>query len=236
MRIRLLLAALLPLISSLASAQTASRGRCRAGVLEGEVRAGQPFAQNIGPGLRVVLDPLPSGWILRVLPATPARPAHDYAELATPPYHSVSPLLVSTDYSFRAQDAVGWTPRRFRYAPNAAAYGQLLKAYESFEATPGGAPAAQQALAEQVSHMPEGVLTVLDAHLVPGAADQAQTAANLASHFLSTAHVIEPPPDGKMTPLGRITWLRFRLALELPPGLVADRGLKVVATSCGTLP
>ena len=41
---------------------------------------------------------------------------HDYAELATPPYESVSPLLLSTDFSFRAQDAVAWNPRRFRYA------------------------------------------------------------------------------------------------------------------------
>ena len=32
---------------------------------------------------------------------------HDYAELATPPYQSVSPLSISTDFSFRAQGRGG---------------------------------------------------------------------------------------------------------------------------------
>ena len=51
---------------------------------------------------------------------------HDYAELATPPYESVSPLLLSTDFSFRAQDAVAWNPRRFRYADNSAEFQRLM--------------------------------------------------------------------------------------------------------------
>ena len=80
---------------------------------------GRAMSARSGNGLEVMLEPLASGWILRVLPASGPRPAHDYAELATPPYRSVSPLLISTDYSFRAQDAVAWNPRRFRYVGHA---------------------------------------------------------------------------------------------------------------------
>ncbi|HEY6374845.1 MAG TPA: hypothetical protein VIX90_04900, partial [Edaphobacter sp.] len=97
------------------AAPAGSKG-CVRGVLEGEVHAGEGFVRPIGNGLEVMLEPLASGWILRVLPVGVPRPAHDYAELATPPYQSVSPLLISTDFSFRAQDAVGWNPREFRFA------------------------------------------------------------------------------------------------------------------------
>src|SRR3982751_5665863 len=85
------------------------------GVFEGEVRAGQQYVKGIGGGIELMLEPLPSGWILRVLPVGVGRPEHDYAELATPPYRSVNPLSISTDFSFRAQDAVAWNPRRFRF-------------------------------------------------------------------------------------------------------------------------
>ena len=74
------------------------------------------------PGLKFLLEPIASGWIVRVLAAAGRGEPHDYAELATPPYRSVTPLAISTDFSFRAQDAVGWNPRRFRYAANAAAF------------------------------------------------------------------------------------------------------------------
>ena len=88
-----------------ASGVPAGKGACQTGVLEGEVRAGESFARPIGGGLEVRLDALSwgSGWLLRVQPVRGPRPPHDYAELATPPYASVSPLLLSTDYSFRAQ-------------------------------------------------------------------------------------------------------------------------------------
>lgn len=63
---------------------------CLEEVFEGEVRAGQGFERLIGNGLEVILEARTSGWILRVLPANGPRPVHDYAELATPPYQSVS--------------------------------------------------------------------------------------------------------------------------------------------------
>jgi hypothetical protein len=203
------------------------------GTLEGEVRAGESFVRPIGGGLEIMLEPLTSGWILRVLPAGKPRPPHDYAELATPPYHSVSPLLISTDFSFRSQDAVGWNPRRFRFAGNEASFSRLLKAYGEYEAKGGPSPSSQQSLAALVSQAPEGTLTILDARLVPGTGDQASAAAAVASHFAVTAHTVEAPTDGKPTVLGRLTWMRFRIALEILQGFKADRGLDVKLQPCG---
>jgi hypothetical protein len=202
---------------------------CRTGSLEGEVRSGQFFTRIIGNGLEVMLEPLASGWILRVLPAGKPRPQHDYAELATPPYRSVSPLLISTDYSFRAQDAVGWNPRHFHFASDEASFGKMLEAYNDYENKTAG---AQQALATLVSHAPEGTLTILDAHLVPGAADQVPAAAAVSTQFTSTAHALERPADGGTTALGRLTWMRFRISLELPAGFKPDTRLAITRQTC----
>jgi hypothetical protein len=211
----------------------AKPARCRVGIIEGQVRSGESFVRPIGNGLEIMLEPLASGWILRVLPEGRPRPSHDYAELATPPYHSVSPLLISTDFSFRAQDAIGWSPRRFRFADNEASFGRLLKAYSEYEAKAGPAPSSQQILATLVSQSPEAVLTILDAHLIPGTGDQAGTAATVATHFLTTAHTVETPADSKPTVLGKLTWMRFRIALDLPQGFRADRGLEIKQQPCG---
>jgi hypothetical protein len=209
--------------------QAASVSRCRSAQVEGEVASGKSFTQAIGSGLRVVIDPLASGWRLRILPQQGSPPAQDYAELATPPYHSVNPLLISTDFSFRAQDAVGWNKRRFRFAANPADFDPLRKAYTAYEAH--ASPAAEQDLSRLVSRMPQGSLTILDARLVPGTADQPRAASTLASHFGETAHTIESPA-GAPTPLGRLNWMRFRIALELPPGFHPEPHLVVKSQPC----
>jgi hypothetical protein len=209
-----------------------SGGRtCTRGVLEGEVRAGEGFVRPIGNGLEVILEPLASGWILRVLPVS-GRPPHDYAELATPPYQSVSPLLISTDFSFRAQDAVGWNPREFRFAGDGRSFGQLAEVYGEYRGSTTPSEGVKGRLAELVSQAPQGRLEILDAHLVPGMADQAKAAAMVASHFTTTAHQIDRPADGKVTPLGRVNWMRFRISLELPAGFRVDRGLRLERNSC----
>jgi hypothetical protein len=157
------------------------------------------------------------------------RPPHDYAELVTPPYRSVTPLLITTDYSFRAQDAVGWNPRRFRYAPEEASFSKMLKAYSDYE---NKAADAQQILATLVSHAPEGTLTILDAHLIPGTADQVPAAAAVATHFTTTAHTVEKQADGKVSALGRLTWMRFRISLELPSGFKPNPQLAITRQVC----
>jgi hypothetical protein len=205
---------------------------CVRGVVEGEVRAGESYVRPIGNGLEVMLEPLASGWILRVLPVRGPRPAHDYAELATPPYESVSPLLISTDFSFRAQDAVAWNPRHFRFAADERSFRQMAAMYAEYRRTDVPSAAVQDELAKLVSRMPEGTVQILDAHLVPGTADQAKTAAAVASHFGTTAHTLEQPANGKASGLGRLTWIRFRISLELPPGFRADRGVVLEGRAC----
>lgn len=217
-------------------------GRCHAGVakpgacvreiFEGEVQAGEGFVKPMGGGLELMVEPLASGWIVRVLPVAKVRPPHDYAELATPPYQSVSALLVGTDWSFRAQDAVAWNPRRFQFAPDARSFQELLRLYGDYTKDAAPAAALEAQLAQAVGRMPQGVFTILDAHLVPGTANQAQTAMMVASHFSSTAHTIEQPQDGKSAALGRITWMRFRVALELPAGFAAAKSAAVERYPC----
>ena len=182
-------------------------------VFEGEVKAGERFAHNIDGTLEFVAEPIASGWIVRVRPQSGESLRHDYAELATPPYASVSPLLISTDYSFRAQDAVGWNPRRFAYAADRASFEKLQSAYDRYMAGGSGAVAAQAELSALVMRAPQGELTILDAHLVPGTADQWRMAAGVATHFTATAHTIEAARAGESV-LGRVTWMRFRVSLD----------------------
>ena len=205
---------------------------CVREVFEGEVKAGEGFVRLMGGGLELMVEPLASGWIVRVLPVAGGRPSHDYALLATPPYQSVSPLLVGTDWSFRAQDAVAWNPRRFQFAADAKSFQMLTKLYGEYtkDATPSAAVEAE--LAKMVVQMPQGVMTILDAHLIPGTANQAQTAMMVASHFSTTAHTIEQPQDGKGAALGRITWMRFRVELDLPAGFVAVKDAVVERRAC----
>lgn len=213
----------------------ASGGRtvtCARAVVEGEARAGHGFVKVFGEGLEVKLEPLESGWILRVLPVGVPRTEHDYAELASPPYRSVSPLLISTGFSFRAQDAVAWNPRHFRFAADKAMFAEMSKAYGEYQSKPVPSTVSINRLAELVGRAPEGTIQILDASLVPGTGDQAKVAAGVASHFSTTAHHLEQPADGQGTPLGKITWIRFRISLELPEEFRVDRGVVVEQHGC----
>jgi hypothetical protein len=222
----------LAVITSAAFAQK-SLPACRVAVFEGEVEEGKPFSQAFGNGLQLYLQPIHSGWILRVLPLAGPMPPHDYAELATPPYRSVTPLSVSTDFAFRAQDAIGWNPRRFHFAPSAAAFEQLRQAYAKFEAAGAAPPEAIQAeLAHQIAQASAGTFTILDSRLVPGTADQWRMAAAVASHFSETAHTVVQGPEVQPTPLGRLLWLRFRVELELPPGFKVNPAMHLQRSVC----
>ena len=209
--------------------------RCARAVVEGEIRAGQEFRKRFAGGLDFLMEPIASGWVVRVLPTEGERPLEDYAEIATPPYRSVSPLLVSTDFSFRAQDAIGWNPRRFRYAPDARTFAVIDGAYRRLSGAKTASPADEATLAKVVAAQPEAVLEILDASLAPGTADQTRAAGLLSSHFGTTAHRMEQPAGGRATALGRIGYLRFRVKLELPRGLKASPGVAVEAFSCSRM-
>jgi hypothetical protein len=228
------------LLAACSSGWAAPTPGCRRAVLEGELNSGKELSQAIGGGLRVYFQPIASGWILRVLPASGPPGEHDYAELATPPYRSVTPLSISTDFAFRAQDAVGWNPRRFRYATSAASYARLARDYAAVTApngTPNGTPREAEVdlardLARDLAQTSEGTFTILDARLVPGTADQWKAAAAVAAHFLSTAHTLIAEPDGHTSPLGRLDWVRFRLQLDVPAGFAVNSAWRLEPAVC----
>ncbi len=207
--------------------------RCRSAVIEGEVQAGQSLRRSFAGGLDVLLEPIASGWVLRVIPTRGDRPREDFAEIATPPYRSVSPLLLSTDFSFRSQDAVGWNPRRFRYVAEARAFARLEAVYRKVVGAPRAAAEDEAALGRLVGEQPEGELRILDASLLPGTADPTRAAALVSTHFAETAHRIEQPSAGRTTPLGRLNWVRVRVRLELARGARVMPGVDVVSSVCG---
>ncbi len=221
------------LLSAPANAAPATKPACRTAVLEGELNAGQPSSQPIGNGLKLYFQPIHSGWILRILPASRPTGDHDYAELATPPYQSVSPLSISTDFAFRAQDAIGWNPRRFRFATTQASFHHLEQAYLKFQSG-GSTPSAesQADLASQIALATEATLSILDSRLVAGTADQWQMAAAVASHFNTTAHTLVQEPDGTTSALGRVVWIRYRLELRAPVGFALNPGVHTQPAPC----
>ena len=204
---------------------------CKSAMLTAEVHAGEAYKVAIGGGLELVLQPIASGWILRVVPAAGQLAEHDYAELATPPYNSVTPLSISTDFSFRAQDAIGWNPREFRFATNRVSFGQLLAIYRRLP-SPGSVldPMEDGQLAALLSRTAQGRLHILDARIVAGTADQSKAAAAVASHFNATAHTLDQ--TGGSSPTGRIEWMRYRIELVLPALFPADPALHPIPRSC----
>ncbi len=209
---------------------------CRVEVIEGELNAGKGFEQAIGNGLKLWFQPIASGWILRVVPVSGPVGDYDYAELATPPYQSVTPLSLSTDFAFRAQDAVGWNPRRFRFATSDEEFKRLSEVYERYESAGATPPATLEVdLADEVSKAADGKLTIVDAKLEPGMADQWKMAGAVSSHFETTAHTLVMPADGKQSALGKLLWVRFRVELALPAGFKAASGAKVSPHVCGSV-
>jgi len=215
-----------------ASQSAFAGGLCQTASFEGEVQPGLSFLQPLGNGMVFDLEAVRAGWIVRVLPEavvsgkTP-RPAHDAAELATPPYNSVTPLALTTDYSFRAQDVIAWNPRRFQFAADMASFRKLESVYTAYMANPNDAAAGER-LAEMASALPTAELLVLDSRLVPGTANQAQMAAAVASHIGQTPHTVEQGSS----PLGAVTWIKFRVTLHLPAGYAAAPGLKADKKGC----
>ena len=56
--------------------------------------AGESARRRVATDLDVALEARATGWVVRVLPHSGPAPPVDFAEIASPPYRSVSPLLV----------------------------------------------------------------------------------------------------------------------------------------------
>jgi hypothetical protein len=217
--------AVLLLASSPGAVAAAAPQACRSVAFDGAVKAGQAFEKPISAQWVFLLEPVKSGWFIRVLERGKPRTEHNAAELATPPYHSVTPLSITTDMSFRAQDAIAWNPRRFRYAGSEPAYQKLVQLYP--EVMKGNA-AASVAVAEVVQAQPEATLTITHAELVPGSADQAGLAATVASHLDTTPHSVAAGPESA---LGKLVALSFKVEMDLPVG-----GLPLAGAPSQTIP
>ncbi|MEK6398412.1 MAG: hypothetical protein V4734_10035 [Terriglobus sp.] len=188
--------------------QAVAQKGCPSLMFEGEAQAGKSFHHALGSQQSFLLESTASGWIVRVVPASGARGAHDFAELATPPYRSPNPLLISTDFSFRAQDAVAWNPREFHFFTSAQQMAVATKAYDATLKEPNR-PAAGAALFPLLAEACTATLQIVDARIAGGSADQALMAATVASHFSQTAHTVDTTAPASK--LGKILWMRFRV-------------------------
>ena len=212
--------------------------------LRGEVRAGQEWTAPIG-----------QGWVFRVLPIQPAQDPNgvkysgwdlvvdreqptgfpDALLLATPPYNSINQREMGTTFGLRAQDAIGWNPRSFRFltSPAALAEGQRL-----FSATGGaGKNTSEQAkvmerLIALGREAATGQFRILDARLVPGVGDAAEFAQNWALAAAHTPHSYEAAADGKSTAQGELRWIKFSITLWLPQEWKTPKELKTEAAFC----
>ena len=231
---------------------------CRKIVLMGEVSAGEEWKAGIGQGwiLRVVpidatktpagLDPY-SGWDLVVDRVQPAG-FPDALFLATPPYNSINEREIGTTFGVRAQDAIGWNPRSFRFLTDLAAFResrqlhlQLIRdsgagqaqAGKVHQRTPGaGAFDPIRRLMALTRQSSPGQFRILDARMTPGVADAAPFAENWALQPARTAHTAQPAPGGKSTPLGFLLWIRFSITLWLPDTWNAPAALHAERGAC----
>ncbi len=237
------------LLVSRTSAFGSPAGKCKTEIFEGSVEAGSAYRAAIGggsTGLKLELEPVSSGWRLRIVPASGAPAAGatalspdyatDYAQIATPPYQSPSPLLLSTDFQFRAQDVLAWNPRHFQYTADAASYRRLARVYAillSVHSDRAARSLAAVQLAELASQALAGEIEILDARLIPGIANQTAAAAAVSTHLFQTAHITEQSAAGSPSPLGAVTWLKFRIRLDLPAGFpIAGAGGRLTAQPC----
>lgn len=223
----------------LAIAAHATQARtCMTVKLEGKVSAGQEWRAEFG-----------EGWVLRLLPIAPGKAGYtgwdlvvdrdhpagfpDALLLATPPYNSINQREVGTTYGLRAQDAVGWNPRSFRFLTNPAALSEGQRQFRQLDSPASPAAArASRALMKLERQSAAGQLLILDAGLTPGVADAAPFAENWAARSEATPQTNEPAVKAGPTPLGELHWMRFSVTLWLPEGWDVPRMLHAAPGAC----
>ena len=222
---------------------------CQKIVLTGEVKAGQEWRAAIG-----------EGWVFRIVPIDSAKPGNgvyngwdlvvdrerpagfpDALLVATPPFNSINEREIGTTFGLRAQDAIGWNPRSFRFLTNPAAFAESQKLYQSLGARPGameapvvttseGAAMQRQLKIDESSSAVQ--FRILDAHLSPGLADAAPFAQAWAIKSARMQHELEPAASGAKAALGELHWMKFSITLWLPGTWAAPKELHAVRTAC----
>jgi hypothetical protein len=227
-----------------ASAHALAAESCSKLVLDGEVTAGHEWKAALGQGWGFRIVPVSSmqggysGWDLVVVRAQPAG-FPDALYLATPPFGSINEREIATTFGLRAQDAIGWNPRTFRFIIDPSSFHDAQQAYRTmFPATPTSAapPADSKAMSrllELQKNAASGELRILDARLAPGTADPAPFAQQWALAASRTQQKIEPTADGKGSPRGELHAIRFRLTLWLPPRWTFPPDAHPTRSACG---
>jgi hypothetical protein len=196
-------------------------------VLHGEVSEGKDWSADLGQGwvFRVVPTAKPedrkagrfSGWDLVVDRAGEEYP--DALLLATPPYGSLNEREIGTTFGLRAQDALGWEPRRFHFFTSAA---DLSRGRSLFGAVMGGDAAASRDLLGMVERASAGEFLVTEAKLKLGQGDAPAYGKDWALNLAQVKHqVVQSGEDSKS---GTLVWIRFSVTLWLPSGWVAPKG------------
>jgi hypothetical protein len=197
--------------------------------LTGEVNRGQEWKADFGEGWVVRLVPIAgySGWDVVVDGGTGAG-FPDALLLATPPYESINEREVGTTFGLRAQDAIGWNPRSFRFLTKADALGEGQKLYAELHGSDETKARASHRLMALMGDASAGQLRILNARIVPGVADAAPYAERWALQSSKTPHTAV---QGMGTARGELQWMRFSITLWLPSGWKAPNG-KAIRSGC----
>jgi len=228
----------------------APSGRCQRVVMRGTVDAGREWSQSFGQGwvFRVVPIRDYSGWDLAVDRAGGAG-FPDALLLATPPYESISQREVGTTFGIRAQDAIGWNPRSFRFFTNPALFRKAQKLYFELRSKPdatrhgqktveqvkgsknaGDLNAASKSLSNLLAQSAAGQFRIVDARLTPGTANAMPYAQNWALQQRNTPHTIVATTSP--TPYGELHSLHFEITLWLSEGWKAPKALRPAQSPC----
>ena len=230
-----LIALVIATVAAYAAGQPARA--CRQVELEGEVSAGQGWKAALGQGWIFRVLPIDgySGWDL-VVDRDPPAGYPDALLLATPPYGSINEREIGTTFGLRAQDAIGWNTRSFRFLTDAAQFGE---AQQWFRQSADGGPnsgarnrQSMQRLLDIRNGASSGQLRILDARVVPGTRDPQSFAREWALAFSRTQHKIEPVAAGQATTDGRLIWMRFSLTLWFPDGWKFPVGVRSIRARC----
>ena len=194
--------------------------------LTGEAQAGREWSADIGQGWQFRLVPIaPSGrnytgWDLAVSRSGDSS-YPDALLLATPPYDSLSQREIGTTFGLRAQDAIAWEPRRFRFLTSPVALDQTRVLFRNLTKSPSVATASAEAsssLLAEIASASTGEFTILDATLIAGAADPPAFAQQWAAHLGHVPHTLLQASNAQSSPRGELRSIKFRAILSLPGG------------------
>jgi hypothetical protein len=228
--------------------------QCRRVVMNGKVSASREWSRSFGQGWKFRVIPIKpgekeySGWDL-VVDRDSGAGFPDALLLATPPYDSISQREIGTTFGLRAQDAIGWNPRNFRFLVNPADLRKAQKLYFTMRANQDesgkgkGQPSvtsgkaaeadtevASRSMMEIVKRSAAGQFRILNAELTPGTANALPYAENWALQQRNTPHSItmtETP-----TPYGKLDSLEFEITLWLPASWKVPKGTASSSSSC----